>query len=132
MRTKQTGQRAGDAAARCVIRDWRDGPARNSQTALRPRAAIRADLIGHDTCTALGVTVRGAAPVLALCRQLIDAGYGPATSLEAWRGSILCLRVRSIAECAKLAVVAAGNGTPVFAADVGAGGFRASSVRQNG
>jgi hypothetical protein len=131
MVTGNTNRRAGDAAARQVVRDWRDGPTRNSQTALTPQAAIRADLIGHDTCTALGVTVRGAAPVLALCRQLFEAGYGPATSVEAWRGSVLCLRVRSIAEGAKLAVVAAGNGTPVFAANVGAGGFRASAVRQN-
>jgi hypothetical protein len=42
--------------------------------------------------------------VLALCRALVEAGHDPATPLEAYRGSTLCLRVRSIGEGAKLTV----------------------------
>jgi hypothetical protein len=51
------------------------------------------------------VTVSGRnAPVLALCRALIEAGHDPNTPLEAYRGATLCLRVRSIGEGAKLTV----------------------------
>lgn len=49
----------------------------------QPGRAIRADLEGDDTCSALGVTVRSSSPVLALCRQLVDAGHDPTTPLEA-------------------------------------------------
>src|SRR5262249_52986218 len=44
------------------------------------------------------------APILALCRALIEAGHDPATPLEVSRGSTLCLRVRSIGEGAKLTI----------------------------
>jgi hypothetical protein len=40
------------------------------------RGAIRADIVGSDTCHALGCTVRASAPVLALCRKLVEAGHG--------------------------------------------------------
>jgi hypothetical protein len=66
--------------------------------------AIRAELIGSDTITALGFNARGSAPVLALCRELIAAGIDPATSLEAWRGNVLALRIASIDSAARLAV----------------------------
>jgi hypothetical protein len=46
---------------------------------------IRAEIIG-TICTALGITAHGSAPVLALCRKLVEAGHDPATPLEAWRG----------------------------------------------
>jgi hypothetical protein len=39
-----------------------------------------------------------------LCRKLIEAGHDPAAPLEAWRGGVLCLRVRSIGEGARLEV----------------------------
>ena len=52
-----------------------------------PQAAIRAELIADDSCSALGMTVRGFAPALALCRLLVEAGHDPATPLEAWRGA---------------------------------------------
>jgi hypothetical protein len=66
---------------------------------------IRAEIVGQAQATACGVTVTGRnAPVLALCRALIEAGHDPATPLEAYRGSTLCLRVRSIGEGAKLTV----------------------------
>jgi len=72
--------------------------------------AIRAELIGSDCCIALGITGRGSAPVLGLCRFLVAAGLNPAASLEAWRGDILCLRVRSLGEGARLRVAAHGVG----------------------
>jgi hypothetical protein len=74
----------------------------------------RADLIGSDTCTAFGITARGHAAVLALCRKLIEAGHDPATPLEVYRGATLALAVRSIGEAAKLAVEDNQNGKPVF------------------
>jgi hypothetical protein len=66
---------------------------------------IRANLIGSNQATAAGVTVSGRnAPALALCRALVEAGHDPATPLEAYRGTTLCLRVRSIGEGARLTV----------------------------
>jgi hypothetical protein len=76
----------------------------------RPGRAIRADLEGDDTCPALGVTVRSSSPVLALCRQLADAGHDPTTPLEAYRGNTLALRVKSIGQTAQLEVNADGTG----------------------
>jgi hypothetical protein len=72
--------------------------------------AIRAELIGSDRCSGLGMTARGTTPVLALCRLLIEAGNDLATPLEAWRGDVLCLRIRSIGEGARL-TGAAGRGS---------------------
>jgi hypothetical protein len=71
---------------------------------------IRAELIGSDTCTACGHTAHGAAPVLALCRLLVDAGINPAQPLDAYRGDTLCLHVRSIGEAAKLEIDGKGCG----------------------
>jgi hypothetical protein len=68
------------------------------------RKAIRADLIGSDICTALGLAIHSGSPILALCRALIEAGHDPATPLEAYRGETLCLRVRSIGEAANIEV----------------------------
>ena len=69
--------------------------------AARP-ATIRAELIGSDECTALGITVHSFAPVLASCRQLIDAGHDPDRALHAYRGDTLCLTVKSISTGARL------------------------------
>lgn len=79
---------------------------------------MRAELIGSNQATACGVTVSGRnAPVLALCRALIEAGHDPAIPLEAYRGNTLCLRVRSIGEGAALSVSEATNdGKPRFVA----------------
>jgi len=63
---------------------------------------IRAALIGGDHCVALGLKVRAVAPVLALCRKLMDAGYDPALPLHAYRGDTLALKVCSIGEGAHL------------------------------
>jgi hypothetical protein len=53
------------------------------------RVAIRAELFGADCCKNLGIEARGAAPVLALCRKLVEAGINRALALEAYRGDIL-------------------------------------------
>jgi hypothetical protein len=76
------------------------------------QAPIPATLIGSDSCEAAGIRVRAHAPVLALCRELVAAGFNPAFSLEAWRGETLCLRVRSIGEAARFTVVDGRHGTP--------------------
>ena len=62
---------------------------------------IRAELSGSDTCSAAGITARANAPVLAMCRHLVAAGHDPATRLEAYRGDVLCLTVRTIGEGAQ-------------------------------
>jgi hypothetical protein len=73
---------------------------------------IRATLIGSDRCEAEGLSAHGYAPVLDLCRELVAAGFNPASRLEAWRGDTLCLRVRSIGEGARLTVEDNRHGTP--------------------
>jgi len=76
---------------------------------------LRADLIGSNACSALGITAHGPTPVLALCRRLIEAGHGPKTPMEVYRGRTLCLRVRSIGEAAALSVSeATQDGKPRF------------------
>jgi hypothetical protein len=72
--------------------------------------AIRADLIGSDCCSALGINGRGHSPVLGLCPKLIEAGYDPATPLKVYRGETLSLRIRSIGEAARLRVATHGVG----------------------
>lgn len=72
-------------------------------------APIHAQLIGSDTCTALGITVRAYTPVIEICRRLVTAGHDPELALEAWRGDVLCLRIRLIGEAAELEVNARGN-----------------------
>jgi hypothetical protein len=76
------------------------------------RQAIRAELIGSNACTALCSAARGYAPVLALCRRLIEEGHDPDRPLHAYRGETLALVVRSIAEGAALAVEDDRLGTP--------------------
>jgi hypothetical protein len=73
---------------------------------------VRATLVGSDRCDAEGISARGYAPVLDLCRELVADGFNPASPLEAWRGEILCLRVRSIGEGARLTVADDRHGTP--------------------
>ena len=49
----------------------KDHSALNSQTAEPNQAPLCAELIGNDTCSASGMTAKGHAPALALCRQLL-------------------------------------------------------------
>jgi hypothetical protein len=94
-----------------------------------PIATICAEIAGSDRCAACGITAHGHAPVLALCRQLVDAGHDPATRLEAYRDTVLALRVRTIGEGAALTVEDDSRGTPRFR--LWRGGA-ASPVRQTG
>src|SRR5262249_61635956 len=86
--------------------DSTTGPATTTSNAIDPRrlAALCADLVGSDVCTAPGIIARSYAPVLALCRRLIEAGIDPDQPLHVYRGDTLALVVRSIAEGARLAV----------------------------
>ena len=77
-------------------------------------STICAELTGSDTCAALDLTVKSGAPVLALCRKLIEAGHDPRTPLEAYRDDTLCLRVRSIGEAARLRMDTDKTGRPIF------------------
>jgi len=80
------------------------------------KQAIRAEIIGQDTAAAAGLSVRSDSPVLKLCRALLEAGHEGATPLEAYRGSTLCLRVRTIGAGANLTVSeATRDGKPRFA-----------------
>ena len=74
------------------------------------RPLIYADLCNDDACQALGITIESPSPLLDLCRALVEAGCDPATPLEAYRGNVLCLRVRSIGEAAKLKIGSDGVG----------------------
>src|SRR5262245_10884701 len=58
--------------------DSTSGPATTTSNAIDPRrlAALCADLVGSDICTAPGIIARSYAPVLALCRRLIQFGKG--------------------------------------------------------
>src|ERR1041384_2537946 len=80
------------------------------------RQAIRAQLAG-DICTSFGITAKSGSPVLALCLKLVDAGYDPSASLEAYRGDSLALRVKSIGQAAQLKVDVAPSGGPFFKRD---------------
>lgn len=65
---------------------------------------IHAEIIGSDRCQAEGLTVRGATPVLATCRKLLNAGYVQTGRCMPSRGEMLAFKVRSIGEGAKLTV----------------------------
>jgi len=78
------------------------------------RNSIRAELSSDSFCAAHGITVSAGAPVLALCRKLIEVStYGSSTPLDAYRGDTLCLRVRSIGEVARMNI----NGNTRFVSD---------------
>src|SRR6516165_9618790 len=76
------------------------------------QTAICAELISSRTCKAAGITVVDHAPVLALCRALVKAGQDPNRPLRAYRGGVLCLRVRSIGQAAQLTIEDDRRGRP--------------------
>jgi hypothetical protein len=77
----------------------------NAGIGLRARSMkIDAELSKDDICSALGITVKSPSPALSLCRKLIALGHDPSTPLDARRGDVLCLRIRSIGEAAGLEV----------------------------
>jgi len=71
--------------------------------------AILAHLSSNSIASALGITVTGTTPVLALCRKLALT-HPSSIPLNAYRGDTLCLRVRSIGEAARLEVNGEGCG----------------------
>ncbi len=75
-----------------------------------PEKCILADITGERHALALGIAVNASSPVLALCRALVQAGHNPATPLAAYRGHMLCLRVRSIGQGARLEINSEGTG----------------------
>ena len=77
------------------------GPSKNT---------ICAELIGSDTAAALGITAKGTTPILDLCRQLVEAGSDPTSRLECYRGSVLCLTIRSVVEGSRVRVATHGSG----------------------
>ena len=77
---------------------------------LKTATPIRAELIGDDRATALGIEARSAAPVLDLCRKLVAAEHDPVSTLHAYRGATLSLIVHSIGEAADLEVNSKGTG----------------------
>jgi hypothetical protein len=81
---------------------------------------VSAQLSGSDCAEALGVRISADTPIIALCRELIERGHDPATPLHAFRGSTLCVVVRSIGEAARLRVTTSPSGRPVFVAYAGA------------
>ena len=94
---------ATDSEARKIVGTGKlDG--RSSKPLSPQMQAIRAELIGSDTCNASGITTRSHAPVLALCRSLIAAGLSPDQALVVYRRGVVAFRVRSIGEGAKLTV----------------------------
>jgi hypothetical protein len=75
---------------------------------------IVAEIDGDDRCVVEGIAVVAAAPVLVICRKLIEAGRDPARPLHAYREGILCLVVRSLGEGAALTVAEGDRGIPRF------------------
>src|SRR5262245_11835070 len=78
---------------------------------------IRSNFIDSDICTWAGITSKGAAPALVLCKELIAAGLDPDTAMEVYRAGTLALRIRTLREGARLTVKTAWNGPPIFAGD---------------
>ncbi len=76
---------------------------------------ISAFLEGSRTCTAEGLRVFAASPVLKMCRALIAAGKDPDCKMEVFRRGKLCFIVPSIGEGAVLRVTERRDGRPIFA-----------------
>lgn len=73
---------------------------------------IRAQFNSADACSALGLTVNGNAPLLKLCRALVERGIDPKTPLHAYWSNERepSLIARSIGEAARLRVASHGVG----------------------
>jgi hypothetical protein len=103
--TFQNGASLASAATDCEARKIGTGKHQSSSPHKpQTQVAIRATLIGSDTCTALGMTIRAASPVLGMCRRLVKAGYDPDRRLDCYRGSILAITVTGIGKGAALEV----------------------------
>jgi hypothetical protein len=66
--------------------------------------ALRADIVGDDyVCGSIR-----AGMLFTLCEKVIEAGHDPAARLEVFRGTMLCLTVRTLGEGARLEALGAG------------------------
>jgi hypothetical protein len=72
--------------------------------------AVHAQIDADNAVSAYGYTAVSTSPVLALCRDLIDAGHLPTAPMLVFRGTMLCLNVRSLEEAAALEVAPRGIG----------------------
>lgn len=77
--------------------------------------ALRAELVDAHTIVCAGfATCSGSSPVLEFVRLLLARGADPRTALKIYRGDVLALNVRTIAEAARLRVAAHGVGFEVL------------------
>jgi len=67
--------------------------------------------------------------VLALCRELVEAGHDPGRQLHVYRNGVLALRVRSIGEAARLSIRGDGVGFRCGAEMVGVSPLRVADHR---
>ena len=84
---------ATDNEARKIVDSGKRDKRSSKPSPNESQAAIRSELSG-SAASALGR--RGVAPVLALDRRSIAAGFNPATPLQVRRNDNLCIRVRSV------------------------------------
>jgi hypothetical protein len=71
---------------------------------------IRGELMGSDRCSACGISVRAAAPVLGLARELVARGFDPSLPLHCYRDAVLALMIGSIGEASRLRLATHGVG----------------------
>ena len=105
-----------------------------SRTCHKHPGPITAQLTGSHRCECVlyGLSASGHAPTLVLCRELLNAGANPDSSLVVYREGVLALRIRSIREGAKLTVEDAESGTPRFRLARPPRRGAASPMRKNG
>jgi hypothetical protein len=104
-------RRTGDAAGRDSGEDPSGSSVpTNSQDNPPAQGAIRAELIGDDTCVVSDLVTRSTSPVLAMARKLIAAGTDPGRPMWCYRGEVLCLIVASIGTAAGLEIGSHGTG----------------------
>lgn len=80
----------------------------------KTQVAIHAELVGSDICTAESHTAHGAAPILSLCRKLIEAGVDPDRPLHTYRNDVLTLIVHTLGAGARLTVAEGDRKSPHF------------------
>jgi hypothetical protein len=76
--------------------------------------SIHATLRGDNECEAANIVATGHAPVLILCRRLLQQDVDPDTAMVVYRRGQVALRVRAIGQAANLAVEDNKYGTPHF------------------
>jgi hypothetical protein len=106
--------RIDDVDARGIVGTGKRDGQSFKQHLPKKQPAIRAELIGSNTSSALGITTRSPSPALTLCRQLLAAGHDATRRIHAYRGGRLCLYVRTIGEAVALETNSAGTGFIAF------------------